>query len=243
MVQLKPTRADGKPTVSYTLTQPNISAIAKIVFEALPGTIVRNVHRKILKKIAAAGKKIMVEEIRKKFRVSDANKPRSNGEPRMWQTPTGALANSIGVKIPTLTEMKNDMVAFAAIGPRSDFKETKNVRKRVDKMKTFGLNTTPGTPFGPAKAPPRLLIGRGPEDDPIVRPARYAHLANFGHQPGASGFGITARAHDYMTPTSTRLQGQIDSIVNTNYQPLLLKTFDQDTGARLRQIAREVLRG
>ena len=227
----------GRDFVKFSMITNGTGQSLGIMMEAMPGAIVRLVHHKIMSEVAKEGKKIMKQEIKKKFRIYRDSDRRADGTRMRWQTPTGALDNSIGTKIPTLTQMKNKGVALAIIGPRTDFKATKAVKRRVAQMKTFGVLTERGTPFGePAAAPKPLHIPKGPKGSATVQPSRYAHLANFGHKGRISQ--LHAKPHDYMTPSTSRLASVFPSIVNRNYQPLLIKTFNQDTASRNRSLKR-----
>lgn len=217
--------------IDVRLDFPNVAEL-RVFYEAAPGTIVKKVHRKVVGQIAKRGRIVMKKNIRRMFPLYSPGDRTKSGQKKRWQTPTGALANSIGVK---LWEPKNKQqaakLAMAFIGARSDFVATKSVRARINRINRLGWN----------KAPRPLHIPKGPSGQ-TIRPARYIHLALHGHTPGPSGRSIYAEGVDFMTPTVQELRGIADQIVRTQFPVEFEKVMDKDTQRVVRRMERSRIR-
>lgn len=205
----------------------------RVFLEAAPGRVVTEVNRKIVSDVATKGVGIMRREVRREFALYSAGATRANGEPYRWQTPTGALANSIGKNVLKARKTRNKNVAMAWVGPRTSFKVTKAVQRRIDRFTTLGINTEPGTPFDAKPAPPKVFAPNGPSGQ-TVAPARYAHLAAFGHRRGRGI--LAAKPHDFMTPTLQKIDRLLSSVVRSSFP----RRFQQTVGADSRRILRRL---
>jgi hypothetical protein len=226
----RPKTAGGgtRPFFVFRATGPVTSVQMELVFESQPGVIVRGIHRKIIPVINGKAKSIMLQEVKKKFKAYSDSDRRINGRRKRWQTPTLALNNSIGVKMVSQRQMRNKLVVVGLVGPRWDFKATKAVKKRIGRITEFGLK----------RAPKKIHVPKGPKGA-TIRPARYAHLANFGHRKGRGP--LRADPHDYMTPTNRRVSAIMPGIVERMWQPLYLQVVGKDTANRVKSLKRSTV--
>lgn len=230
----------GKTYLGFRVDVPQAARMA-VFYNKMPGVIVSKIHHRIVGKVAQRGVKVMKAEIKRRFPLYSPGQTRANGQPLRWQTPTHALENSVGMNVLKMNKMRRSGVAVAYFGPRWDFKVRKTVRKRIDAMSHLGLNTAKGTPFGSAKpAPAKIHIPRGPKGE-TVSPARYAHLANFGHEAGRGP--VKAKPNDYMTPTMNKMRNVMQSVVDAEFPMQFQKVVGQDNARLLKRLPRFKISG
>ena len=210
--------------VNFKITMPNSVNIA-VLYEAAPGKIVKGVHHEIVKEIGKVTKTVLKSNIAAQFPLYAPGDTNPDGSPKRWQTPTGALRDSIGFKVIPAKRMRAaDKLAMVYIGARDDFVATKRTKERVSNFTTFGWD---GVTRTPQPAPAALYVSKGPTGQTIA-PVRYFHLANFGHTAGARGFSFNAQPNDVITPTFTTMQGRVDGIVRQHYPVKFKKVMNAD---------------
>lgn len=204
--------------MGFTLTQPRLTELS-IFYAAAPGAVVRKVHHTLVGKIATETSREMKKQISVLFRpYSPSDRVGKRNKRKRWQTPTGAMQQSIGQKVVSASQMRSpDKLAIAFVGARSDFKVSKRVRARLQNMSNLG--------FG--KAPRPLFAPRGPKGQ-TVSPVRYFHLALKGHGPGPKGLSFHARGRDFMTPTISAVEPRMRRIIRTNYPKRFRKVMEQE---------------
>lgn len=208
----------------FSISMPDSVNLA-VLYEAAPGKIVREVHHELVKIIGAATKIELKANIKRQFPLYRPGDTKSDGTPKRWQTPTGALADSIGFKVVPAKKMRaRDKLAIVYIGARTDFVATKRTKANVSRFTTFGWD---GKTRTAKAAPASLYISRGPKGQ-TVAPVRYFHLANKGHGPGPKGFSFHAKGNDVITPTYQTMKARIPGIVRQHYPVRFEKVIERD---------------
>lgn len=214
----------------FKLDMPRLTEM-RVYFEAVPGMVVREVHHRIVRKIATEASKVMKSKIKTGFPLYSPSDRTKSGRRKRWQTPTGAMAQSVGVKVVPPRRMRApDQLAIAYVGARMDFTATKAVKRRISQFRNLGFNRAPNT----------MYIPTGPKGA-TVRPARYFHLAAFGHGPGPQGLSFRAAGFDFMTPTIAEMRPRMMGIINQEYPPAFERVLRKDGDRILKRLGRMTL--
>lgn len=204
-----------KRSFGFSVTGHNLGTVA-VWLKNAPSRISREIHFDLVGKVGRRVVPVMRNEIRLQFPPSRARQTRANGQPRRWQTPTGALANSIGLKkIPRSQMRRGGQLAIAFVGARTDFRATKSVKQRITKLQNLGLKS----------APSRVFIPKGTKGN-TISPSRYIHLALKGHRKGRGP--VAAKAYDFMTPTLVKAQQEMDRVIASEHEPAFDKLMARD---------------
>ena len=181
----------------------------KNLLAAMPQTLRTGICVPIVRTLSSTGAKIAKQELKRVLPVRDRHKIR-------WQTPTGALHDSLGSKVIPASRRRNRDVIYGVFGARSDFRVTRVTSRRVAAIKNYGLKRRVTGPL--AVGAIRLPNGKTGRRGNAIKPHKYIHLVEFGHQRGAGP--VEAEPYPFIRPARRRLESLAPGIIRERWNTL-----------------------
>jgi len=206
----------------------------RAMLAAMPQELKNGVMRPVLQTVLTKGVQLARQEL---VRVL----PKRNPATSRWQTPTGALRNSLGQRVFPASRMRNKNLIIGFYGARTDFRVTKATARKVSQIRRHGLGSRPFGPLAVGKLPrQRWGFMSSPETRRVprtIQPHKYIGFVERGHKRGKGP--VEARPYPFLGPSQQRLEGMLKGIVRSRFNEL----YPQQVARLKRKYLRQVSRG
>ena len=197
----------------------------KNLLAAMPQTLRTGICVPIVRTLSSTGAKIAKQELKRALPIRDRHKTR-------WQTPTGALHDSLGSKVVASSRMRNKDIVYAIFGARTDFRVLRPTARRVASIRRYGLKNRVTGPM--AVGAIRLQNRRANLKGGSIKPHKYIHWVEFGHRKGNGP--VRADPYPFINPTRKRLESLAPVIIRERWSVL----YPQQIAKMKRRYMRQV---
>lgn len=203
----------------------------RALLEAMPQQLRTGILFPIVNTLVSQGARFARDEVRRVLPKRDMQNTR-------WDTPTGALANSLGSRVVSVARMRRRDVVFGLFGARMDFRATSAVSRNIANRRTIGLRGRVTGPVGLGRV--RKMNGRTNTSSGAIQPHKYLHFVEFGHRKGKGP--VAAQPYPFMRPARERLVGVMPGIVRSRWSVLYPQQIEKLKRRYMRRadIARQV---
>lgn len=229
-------RSKTKGLVSWDISIAGIPHMQALL-AAMPRTLQSGIVVPIVRTLTSTGAKIARQELKRALPLRDYHG-------RRWQTPTGALRDSLGSKVVAQSRMKNKDISYGVFGARTDFRVSRATGRNVSRIRSVGVAGfyRPGNRIMGPLGVGRVTDAKGRRRAPrgFIQPHKYIHFVEFGHRRGDGP--TAADPYPFIRPTRRRLSAIAPTLIRERWATLYPQQIAKMKRRYMRQadIARQV---